>query len=84
MGRVFERMNEFGVHTNMWTMSCDAAGAANAIAATNRWDMDFVEILLLDPAYTDAALGRKLLEQVRLPMFYSLGLLEQLWPLKKS
>ena len=60
-------MKGFGVHTSMWTMSWDADGAARAIAAAKASGMDFIEIALLDPASTDAALGRRLLEQAELP-----------------
>ena len=52
-------MKGFGVHTSMWTMSWDADGAARAIAAAKASGMDFIEIALLDPASTDAALGRR-------------------------
>jgi D-psicose/D-tagatose/L-ribulose 3-epimerase len=72
-------MKGFGVHTSMWTMSWDADGAARAIAAANAAGMDFIEIALLDPAGTDAALGRKLLEKAALPAVCSLGLPERAW-----
>ena len=55
-------MKGFGVLTSMWTMRWDADGAARAIAAAKASGMDFIEIALLDPAATDAALGRRLLE----------------------
>jgi D-psicose/D-tagatose/L-ribulose 3-epimerase len=69
----------FGVHTSMWNMSWDADGAARAIAAAKASGMDFIEIALLDPASTDAALGRRLLEQAELPAVCSLGLPELVW-----
>lgn len=72
-------MKGFGVHTSMWTMSWDAEGAARAIAAAKANDMDFIEIALLDPASTDAALGRKLLDEAGLPSVCSLGLPEAVW-----
>ncbi|MEM6941277.1 MAG: sugar phosphate isomerase/epimerase family protein [Pseudomonadota bacterium] len=72
-------MRGFGVHTSMWTMSWDAPGAARAIAAAKSYGMDFIEIALLDPASTDAALGRKLLEEAELPAVCSLGLPEAVW-----
>jgi D-psicose/D-tagatose/L-ribulose 3-epimerase len=75
-------MKGFGVHTSMWTMSWDAAGAARAIAAAKASGMDFIEIALLDPASTDAALGRKLLEEAELPAVCSLGLPEAYWASK--
>ncbi|MET1414425.1 sugar phosphate isomerase/epimerase [Roseibium sp. HPY-6] len=75
-------MKGFGVHTSMWTMSWDAEGAARAIAAAKGSGMDFIEIALLDPASTDAALGRRLLEQADLPAVCSLGLPEPVWASK--
>ncbi|WP_299479264.1 sugar phosphate isomerase/epimerase [uncultured Roseibium sp.] len=75
-------MKGFGVHTSMWTMSWDAEGAARAIAAAKGSGMDFIEIALLDPASTDAALGRLLLEQAELPAVCSLGLPEPVWASK--
>ncbi|MEM1341647.1 MAG: sugar phosphate isomerase/epimerase family protein [Pseudomonadota bacterium] len=72
-------MKGFGVHTSMWTMSWDAEGAARAIAAAQACGMDFIEIALLDPVSTDAALGRRLLEQAELPAVCSLGLPEPVW-----
>ena len=72
-------MKGFGVHTSMWTMSWDAAGAARAIEAATRCGMDFIEIALLDPASTDAALGRRLLEKAQLPAVCSLGLPQANW-----
>jgi D-psicose/D-tagatose/L-ribulose 3-epimerase len=73
-------MKGFGVHTSMWTMSWDADGAARAIAAAKACGMDFIEIALLDPASTDAALGRQLLEKAELPAVCSLGVPEPYWP----
>lgn len=72
-------MKGFGVHTSMWTMSWDAAGAARAIAAAKANKMDFIEIALLDPASTDTTLGRKLLGEAELPAVCSLGLPEENW-----
>lgn len=72
-------MKGFGVHTSMWTMSWDAEGAARAIAAAKASGMDFIEVALLDPASTDAALGRRLLEEAELPAVCSLGLPEAVW-----
>lgn len=75
-------MKGFGVHTSMWTMSWDGEGAARAIAAAKSSGMDFIEIALLDPATTDAALGRKLLEKADLPAVCSLALPEAVWASK--
>ena len=75
-------MKGFGVHTSMWTMSWDAKGAARAIAAAKESGMDFIEIALLDPASTDASLGRRLLEEAGLPAVCSLGVPEPYWPSK--
>ena len=60
-------------------MSWDAAGATQAIAAAKASGMDFIEIALLDPASTDTALGRRLLEKAGLPAVCSLGLPEPVW-----
>ena len=73
-------MKGFGVHTSMWTMSWDAAGAARAIKAARASEMDFIEIALLDPEATDAALGRRLLQEAELPAVCSLGVPEAFWP----
>ncbi len=75
-------MKGFGVHTSMWTMSWDADGAARAIAAAQAYAMDFIEIALLDPAGTDAVLGRGLLQQAGLRAVCSLGLPEPVWASK--
>lgn len=72
-------MKGFGVHTSMWTMSWDAEGAARAIAAAKASGMDFIEIALLDPASTDAVLGRRLLDEAGLPSVCSLGLPQSVW-----
>lgn len=72
-------MKGFGVHTSMWTMRWDASGAACAIAAAIETGMDFIEIALLDPASTDAALGRRLLDEASLPAVCSLGLPQAVW-----
>ncbi|WP_299862148.1 sugar phosphate isomerase/epimerase family protein [uncultured Hoeflea sp.] len=72
-------MKGFGVHTSMWTMSWDAEGAARAIAAAKASGMDFIEIALLDPASTDAVLGRRLLDEAGLPSVCSLGLPDSVW-----
>lgn len=72
-------MKGFGVHTSMWTMSWDAEGATRAIAAAKASGMDFIEIALLDPASTDAELGRRLLQDAALPAVCSLGLPEPVW-----
>lgn len=72
-------MKGFGVHTSMWTMTWDAQGAKRAISAAKASGMDFIEIALLDPAATDAALGRSLLEKAQLPAVCSLGLPQEVW-----
>lgn len=72
-------MRGFGVHTSMWTMKWDKEGAERAIAAALSYDMDFIEIALLDPANVDAAHTRALLERHQLPAVCSLGLPEPAW-----
>jgi len=72
-------MNGFGVHTSMWTMSWDRAGAEAAVAAAEQYKMDFIEIPMLDIDGVDAAHTRALLEQSGLRAVCSLGLPEPVW-----
>lgn len=69
-------MKGFGVHTSMWTMAWDHAGATRAVAAATANGMDFIEIALLSPARVDAAHSRRLLEAAGMPAVCSLGLPE--------
>ena len=69
-------MNGFGVHTSMWTMSWDRAGAERAVAAAADHKMDFIEIALLNPGGVDVPHTRALLEKNRLRAVCSLGLPE--------
>lgn len=73
-------MKGFGVHTSMWTMSWDPDGAARAIAAATEWGVDFIEIALLQPAKTDAAAGRAMLEAAGMRSVCSLGMPDHAWP----
>lgn len=73
-------MQGFGVHTSMWTMSWDPAGAEKAVAAAIQYGMDFIEIALLNAPSVDAAHSRALLERHGLPAVCSLGLPESVWP----
>jgi len=75
-------MRGFGVHTSMWTMNWDRAGAERAIAAAVHYRMDFIEIALLNPPAVDAPHSRALLEKPGLPAVCSLGLPEHAWPSK--
>lgn len=72
-------MKGFGVHTSMWTMNWDRAGAEKAVAAAAHYGMDFIEIALLDAPAVDAAHTRALLEQHGLEAVCSLGLPEAAW-----
>jgi D-psicose/D-tagatose/L-ribulose 3-epimerase len=72
-------MQGFGVHTSMWTMSWDRAGAEKAVAAAARYKMDFIEIALLNAAAVDTAHSRALLESNDLKAVCSLGLPERVW-----
>jgi D-psicose/D-tagatose/L-ribulose 3-epimerase len=72
-------MQGFGVHTSMWTMNWDRAGAEKAVAAAARYKMDFIEIALLNAAAVDTAHSRALLEVNDLKAVCSLGLPEQVW-----
>lgn len=72
-------MKGFGVHTSMWTMNWDKAGAEKAIKAAVGYGMDFIEIALLNAPAVDANHSRKLLEKNNLPAVCSLGLPESAW-----
>jgi D-psicose/D-tagatose/L-ribulose 3-epimerase len=72
-------MQGFGVHTSMWTMTWDRAGAEKAIAAAVKYKMDFIEIALLNAPAVDAAHSRALLEKHNLKSICSLGLPEHAW-----
>ncbi|RMF40040.1 MAG: sugar phosphate isomerase/epimerase [Alphaproteobacteria bacterium] len=69
-------MEGFGVHSCMWTMRWDPAGAERAVSAAAEWGMDFVEIALLDISIIDAAHTRALLEHHHMRAVCSLGLPE--------
>jgi len=73
-------MQGFGVHTSMWTMNWDREGAERAIAAAAHYEMDFIEIALLNPAAVDTAHTRALLERHGMKAVCSLGLPEAAWP----
>jgi D-psicose/D-tagatose/L-ribulose 3-epimerase len=75
-------MQGFGVHTSMWTMNWDRAGAEKAVAAAARYKMDFIEIALLNAAAVDTAHSRALLEMNDLKAVCSLGLPEPVWASK--
>lgn len=70
-------MRGFGVHTSMWTMNWDRAGAEKAIAAAAHYKMDFIEIALLNAPAVDARHTRDLLEKTGLRAVCSLGLPER-------
>ncbi|PKA39598.1 D-tagatose 3-epimerase [Rhizobium sullae] len=72
-------MEGLGVHTSMWTMNWDRAGAEKAIAAAVKYEMDFIEIALLNAPAVDAAHTRTLLEKHKLRAVCSLGLPENAW-----
>ncbi len=72
-------MRGIGVHTSMWAMGWTHEAAERAVAAAKRYDVDFIEIALLQPAAADAAHTRRLLEQNHLPAVCSLGLPEPAW-----
>jgi len=75
-------MQGFGVHTSMWTMNWDRAGAEKAVAAAVRYKMDFIEIALLNAPAVDTAHSRALLEMNGLKAVCSLGLPEPVWASK--
>ncbi|WP_127754894.1 sugar phosphate isomerase/epimerase [Devosia sp. 1566] len=73
-------MQGFGVHTSMWTMNWDRAGAERTVAAAAAYKMDFIEIALVNPGVVDPAHTRSLLEQHNMRAVCSLGLPEGSWP----
>lgn len=72
-------MEGFGVHTSMWTMTWDRAGCEKAVAKAASYDMDFLEIALLDPPSVDAGHSRKTLEAHNMRSVCSLGLPQEVW-----
>ncbi len=72
-------MEGFGVHTSMWTMNWDRAGAEKAIAGAVHYKMDFIEIALLNPPAVDTKHTRDLLQKNKLRAVCSLGLPEHAW-----
>ncbi|MDZ4095140.1 MAG: sugar phosphate isomerase/epimerase [Paracoccaceae bacterium] len=72
-------MRGFGVHTSMWTMNWDRAGAEKAVAAAARYKMDFIEIALLNAPMVDAAHTRALLDNTGMRAVCSLGLPQAVW-----
>ena len=72
-------MQGFGVHTSMWTMNWDRAGAEKAVQAAVKYKMDFIEIALLNAPAVDTAHSRTLLEKNNLKAVCSLGLPEHAW-----
>ena len=73
-GRDENLMEGFGVHTSMWSMSWDRTGAELAIAKAASYNVDFVEIALLNAVGVDAHHSRTLLEKHNLGSVCSLGL----------
>lgn len=73
-------MQGFGVHTSMWTMNWDRAGAEKAVAAAVHYKMDFIEIALLNAPAVDTAHTRALLEKHNMRAVCSLGMPDGKWP----
>ena len=72
-------MEGFGVHTSMWTMSWEQEGCEHAVAKACSYEMDFLEIALLNPPLVDAVHSRKILEAAGMRTVCSLGLPEEVW-----
>lgn len=72
-------MQGFGVHTSMWTMHWDRAGAERTIPAAAAYGMDFIEIALLNTAIVDAPHTRALLDRHGMRAVCSLGLPQGKW-----
>lgn len=64
----------FGVHTAMWAMEWNREAAGMAIPEAVKYDIDFLEITMLDPEGVDAAHTRALLEKHEVECVCSLGL----------
>lgn len=64
----------FGVHTAMWAMEWNREAAEFAIPEAVKYDIDFLEITMLDPASLDIAHTRALLEKHEVDCVASLGL----------
>ena len=75
-------MKGFGVHACMWTMKWDRQGAELGVRSAAGYNVDFVEIPLLNPAIVDTGHTRKLLEEHSLQAVCSLGLPEECWASK--
>ncbi len=73
-------MKGFGVHACMWTTKWDRDGAELGVRSAAGYNVDFVEIPLLDPSIVDTVHTRKLLEKYELNAVCSLGLPEDRWP----
>jgi D-psicose/D-tagatose/L-ribulose 3-epimerase len=72
-------MEGFGVHTSMWTMNWDRAGAERTIPAAADYKMDFIEIALLNAPAVDAAHTKALLKKHNMRAVASLGLPQHAW-----
>ncbi|RMC33784.1 sugar phosphate isomerase/epimerase family protein [Paracoccus alkanivorans] len=64
----------FGVHTAMWAMEWNREAAEFAIPEAVKYDIDFLEITMLDPGNVDTAHTRSLLEANEVECVASLGL----------
>ncbi|WP_417273713.1 sugar phosphate isomerase/epimerase family protein [Celeribacter halophilus] len=67
-------VNGFGVHTAMWAMEWNRAAAEFAIPEAVKYNIDFLEITMLDPENVDTAHTRALLEKHEVECVASLGL----------
>ncbi|MEM8852084.1 MAG: sugar phosphate isomerase/epimerase [Pseudomonadota bacterium] len=72
-------MKGYGVHTSLWAMDWTREAAEYAVAQAGKYDVDFIEIPLLDPPAVDAAHTRALLEKAEMPAVCSLGLPDDCW-----
>lgn len=72
-------MQGFGVHTSMWTMNWDRAGAERTVEGALHYKMDFIEIALLNAPAVDAPHTRALLDKTGMRAVCSLGLPERNW-----
>src|SRR4030095_12450530 len=67
-------MNTLGVHALVWVGGWSHAECERAIAQTAELGFDLIEIPALDPASSDTAFTRKMLDRYKLGTTLSLGL----------
>ena len=67
-------MEGFGVHTSMWAMNWTKSAAEKAVRESVKFEVDFIEIPMLNPSSVDTGHSRNLLQRNELRAICSLGL----------